>query len=379
MNTYWQSEEIFFDGDAYFERIMQDIDQAKTLITLEIYIFNDDLLGQKMAAHLISAHKRGVKVEIIVDGIGSFDFADRLHGIFSKWGLKVKLYHPLPFIHPYQGRMNFFKKIETIFLRLGRLNRRNHRKIITIDEEIMYTGSFNITAEHTKYHHDTKWQDLGARVTGSNVSYAVLSFKKLWKIREYYKYRKKIKYSNRSWKKSPIRLNQSIYMKHFYYKDLINKIEQARGRIWLITPYFIPKGSIIRALGRAAGRGVDVQLLISFKSDVKIFQSLQYFYYPFLINKGIKIHQHIETVLHAKNYIIDDWMTIGTSNLNHRSFMHDLEVDLVIQKPENREYIKNNFLKICKTQREITAEHLKQRSLFDKFLCRLFFLFKYWF
>ncbi len=146
-----------------------------------------------------------------------------------------------------------------------------------------------------------------------------------------------------------------------------------------MTPYFIPKRNLIRMLGKAAKRGVDVRILISSKTDVKLFQALQFFYYPYLARKGVKIFHYVETVLHAKTFIIDDWMTIGTSNLNHRSILHDLEIDVAIQLQRNKDLILADFIQSTPSQHEITNEHLKLRTVFDKFLARLFFIFKYWF
>jgi cardiolipin synthase A/B len=376
----WETEQVYFDGDHYFEALIKDIDQAQTAITVEMYIFNYDSLGRKLTTHLLSAQMRGVKIEIIVDGIGSYSFYEKLHGLFARRGIAVKMYNPLPFYHPFYGKLNIWQKMKIFGIRLSRLNIRNHRKIVTIDEKIMYVGSFNFTAEHTHFHQGKKWKDMGVRVSGEQVKFGVLNFKRIWKFKDYYHYKKKNrKIFKHKWKEFPLRLNHSLPMRRFLYKDLLRRIKRAQQRIWLTTPYFIPKRRLIRVLGNAAKRGVDVRLLISSKTDVRLFQTLQFFYYPYLIAKGVKIYQYTETVLHAKNYIIDDWTTIGTTNLNHRSFMHDLEVDLVIQDPTNVQLVDKNFLESLELLPKMTIETLKQRPFFDKLLARLFFLFKYWF
>jgi cardiolipin synthase len=380
MLTYWDSEEVFFDGDQYFDRLIQDINEAKEYITIEMYMFNDDLLGKKITAALIMAHQRGVKVQIIVDGVGSYQFFKKLHGVFKKKKIFVKMFNPLPFLHPYFGKVGFLRRIELWFTRMLRLNKRDHRKIVTIDENILYTGSFNFTAEHTKFAYGTPWKDMGARVTGSNVKFAILNFKRVWKLRDYYRYKKHVKERNDlHWKISPLRLNQTIIRKRYFQKDLYRKIESSHKRIWLVTPYFIPERRLIRALGRAAYRGVDVQILLSQKTDILMFRTLQFFYYPYLLNKGVKVFQYKDTILHAKNFIVDDWMTVGSSNLNHRSILHDLEVDLVIQDDTNRQLILENFINSTQNQVEVTQEGLNHRSFKDKALARIFFLFKYWF
>jgi cardiolipin synthase len=380
MHDFWTSEEIFFNGDHYFDRLIEDINSAVNEITVEMYIFNDDALGKKVAERLIAAQKRGVRVQIVVDGVGSYNFFDALHRILTAQGIQVKMYNPLPFYHPYYGGLTFIRKAQVLFIRVLRMNNRNHRKIITIDNRILYTGSFNITAEHTRFHSETAWKDMGVRVTGELVQFAVLNFKKVLKLREYYRYKKKLgTFRPPHWKQAPLRLNQTYLMKQYFYKDLLDRTKSANNRVWLMTPYFIPKSRLIKFLGKAAERGVDVQILISQKSDVPIFRTLQFFYYEYLLKKGVKIFQYTDSVLHAKNYIIDDWMTIGSTNLNHRSFLHDLEVDLIIQDGKNREMVTRHFIDSTKKENSITIEKLSRRPFWDRVLGRLYFVFKYWF
>jgi cardiolipin synthase len=380
MPLFWYTERIYYDGDDYFESILNDIDNAINYITVEMYIFNDDLVGKKFSSHLTAAHQRGVKVQIIVDGIGSFSFYNKLNDYFLKKGLFVKIYNPLPFYHPYRGKLSFLRKLTVIETRIWKLNRRNHRKVITIDENIMYVGSFNLTVEHTKHHSERPWKDMGVRVTGEHVKFAVMNFKRVWKTRDYYRYKKQIKKQiNINWKISPLRLNQTILMKRYFYKNFLQRIVNAQKRVWLMTPYFIPKRSLIRALGKAAKKGIDVRILISQKTDIQFFKWLQYFYYTYLLKKGVKVYQYTESVLHAKNYIIDDFITIGTTNLNHRSLIHDLEVDLIITEEKNLHSVVEHFLASSYSQKEITLEGLKHRPMWDRLLSRLFFLFKYWF
>lgn len=380
MLTTWDHEEVFFSGDLFFERLLKDIDEATEFISVEVYLYRDDILGRKLAAHLIAAHERGVKVQIVVDGVGSHDFSSKLHAVFSRKGIVVKMYNPLPFYHPYYGKLTPWRKLQIFSTRVIRVNKRNHRKIFIIDGKILYTGSYNVTAVHTRFHHELPWKDMGVRVTGNKVRFAVLNFKKIWKLRDYYRYKKQTKsLAKISWKKFPLRLNHTVFMRHFQQKDFQERIKKSQQRIWLTTPYFIPKRKLIRSLGTAAKRGVDVRILIAHKNDVKLFRTLQYFYYGYLLNKGVKVYHYTDTVLHAKNYIIDNWITIGSTNLNHRSFMHDLEVDLVIEDEKNIKLVEEEFLRSISEENSISQEKLNRRPLLDRFLCRLFFLFKYWF
>ena len=380
MSTYWSDERIFYNGDDYFDHLILDIDQAQDYITIEIYIFNDDILGRKITSHILKAHKRGVKIQIIVDGIGSYRFFDQFNGLFNKEGIEVKMFNPIPFYHPYYGKLTLIRKLEIFGLRIWRLNKRNHRKIITIDQLIMYTGSFNFTAEHTRDHLKKPWKDMGVKIVGNQVKFAILNFKKSWKQKDFKHYKKKlIGKVDLNWITSPIRLNSTLFMRRYFYKNFLERLQKAENKIWLMTPYFIPKRRLIRSLGKAAQRGVDVRLLISQKSDIHFFQWLQYFYYAYLTEKGVKVYQYTDSILHAKSYIIDNFTTIGSSNLNHRSFIHDLEVDLAIQGEDNRNQIQDHFLKLTGSRKAIALDKLKNRPLWDRVLSRILFLFKYWF
>ncbi len=379
MNSIWTTEEVFFDGESYFDRLIEDIQSARFLITVEVYIFNDDVLGQRIAEALKAARSRGVEVQIIVDGVGSSSFFRRLYTFFENEEIPVKVYNPLPFLHPYYGKISWPQKINAFFIRLIRLNKRDHRKVITIDEEVMFAGSFNITSEHIDLEGRKAWKDLGIRVSGENVKLSVLNFKLGWKLRDYYRYRKSLKHKKLpSWKHSPVQLNQTLLMKRYFRKNFIKRMNSSRQRIWLMTPYFIPGRGFIRSMARAAKRGVDVRLIISLKPDVEIFRTLQSFYYLFLIKSGVQIFEYNETVLHAKNYILDEWMTIGSTNLNHRSFMHDLEVDLVVQKEENLRALEKHFLSLTQVLTPLTLAELKKKSFWDRSLSRIYFLFRYW-
>src|SRR5690606_1652255 len=320
------------EGDLYFQSLLQDIQEAQKSITIEVYMFSEDTLGLKIQDALIKARERGVHIQIIIDGIGSHELSTSFLKRFYESGIRIKVYNPLPFYHPLYGKLNWSKKFLITNKRALRINKRNHRKIFIIDESILYTGSFNISAPHTSYHYDLAWKDMGVRVSGESVSFGTLNFKKNWKLRDYYRYRKflKKKKSLFQWKQFPLRLNQNLLMRNYFFNDFVRRIKKSQKRIWLTTPYFIPKRRRIKLLARAAQKGVDVTILISDKSDVPFFQTLQYFYYSYLLKKGVKIYHYTNTVLHAKNFIIDDWITIGSSNLNHRSFIHDLEADFII-------------------------------------------------
>lgn len=375
----WDSEEIFFDGDEYFEALLRDIEEARFLITLEMYIFNDDHLGRRILEALIQAHDRGVRVLLLVDGVGSIDFAHEFAPRLREKGVRFKFFNPLPFYHPYYGNLSLRRKLQVLVTRLLRMNQRDHRKMVTVDETILFTGSFNVSATHVRAPEIVPWKDMGVRVTGAPVRFAVLAFKRNWKLREFLKYRRRLKDIRHLKKLIPLRLNHSLAMRKLYLENFIRRINRAETRVWFMSPYFVPKSRVIRALARAAKRGVDVRLLLSRESDVRLFHFLQFYYYPYLIKAGVKIFLYADSILHAKNYIMDDWMTIGSSNLNHRSVIHDLEVDLVISDPDNQRKILEHFETCAAPSSRVAPESITEISLLHRLLGKIFFIFRYWF
>lgn len=375
----WESEKLFFEGDDYFESILHDMDSAQKCVTIEMYIFEQDEIGELFLNKMIALKRRGVQVQVIVDGVGSYHFFDRYYGELLANGVEVKMYNPLPFYHPTFGNLSVFQKIKLLGVRIWHMNKRDHRKIIIIDESILYTGSYNITADHSSHFNKSAWLDAGVRLTGDAVKFAVLSFKRGWKLQEGRRYKKQLKKRYKlNWKRMPLRLNTTIRMRMFLARDIKKRIKTSTSRIWITTPYFIPTRSFIKEIARAARRGVDVRLLISAKTDVKIFNFLQYFYYPYLLKNKVKVFRYTPRILHAKNYIIDDWMLLGTTNLNHRSLIHDLEVDTVIGEHDNKVKLANHFQEECQRVTMLTTEELKKENILTRFVTSLFFIFRYW-
>ena len=101
MESYWLSEQVYFEGDDYFRSLIQDINEAKSSITIEVYMFLSDSLGKRVQEALIKARQRGIHIQIIVDGIGSYEMDQKFIDLFHQAGIKIKVYNPLPFYQPF--------------------------------------------------------------------------------------------------------------------------------------------------------------------------------------------------------------------------------------------------------------------------------------
>lgn len=363
----WNSESIFFSGDQYFDSITKDILAAHKSINIETYKFEWDEMGKKLIDNLLEASNRNVRVRILVDAVGSINSIDKLKDKLKNSNIELRIYNPILW--------------KTFFRSITHINQRNHRKIFLFDNITAYVGSMNISASHllTISGKDV-WRDMGLRVQGSEVSILNLAFNKAWRkdtilnfdIHSHWENYFKIK-------KSPlVQVNNSLLKRKKMYKSLIYRIHNSKNQIWLASAYFSPKFLLTKELCAAAQRGVDVRIILPKNSDVFFTTWLTSNYYYSLLQAGVKIYEYIPSMYHAKVVYIDNWIILGSSNLNHRSLLHDLEVALQVTMMTNKENLKAELLKDFEHSQLITFSSFKARSWLNWFLSKLFLLFKYW-
>lgn len=331
----WSHIRIFHSGDEYYHNLVQDIRQAQRSVTIESYIFALDKLTETILEELARARERGCQIKLIVDGFGSYQHIPQLNKRCSERGIELRVFHPFPYPLLWARKLvSNFSSGTAFFLR--HMNRRTHRKITIIDEKRVYLGSFNFTQDHCESLVGSKaWRDTGVSVEGPPVEQLVLAFQISY-LRTYIKGllnwvgRWKIKHDPYQ---NLLRLNTTQKMRRRIYKDLLKRISRAQSRIYLTTAYFLPKRPLLRVLLKAARRGVDVKLLIPGKSDVPMVKWAAFSIMRFLMQKRIPIYEYQKSILHAKTMIIDNEVFIGSYNLNHRSFLHDLEVEVILNDP----------------------------------------------
>lgn len=333
----WTRSQIFHSGNDFFTSLRADIVAAQKSITLESYIFALDRLTEPLLKDLEEARQRGCTVKIIVDGFGSYENIPALDRICEKAGIELRVFHPLPYPLLWFRKMSFLTEGRTLFL-FRRVNRRNHRKIVVIDEKVAYLGSINFIENHcASIVGDKAWRDTGVRLEGPLVRQLSLAFQVTY-LRTHY--RGILSWMN-SWKwqhpqRSPaLYLNTTKNMRKNLYKDILRRLNHAQHRIYITTAYFLPKRALLRVLLKAARRGVDVQILIPGKSDVPLVKWAAFYIVRFLLKRRIPMYEYQKSILHAKTMIVDDDVYIGSFNLNHRSIMHDLEVIARLDDPKS--------------------------------------------
>lgn len=349
----WSQVRIFHSGDEYYSSMIEDIRRAQRSITIESYIFSIDPLTQTILAELANARSRGCTVKVVVDGFGSYSWIPELDEICSRSGIDFQVFHPLPYSFLRYPRYVSRHSIRQSWM-IRRLNRRTHRKVAIFDEKRAYLGSLNFTADHcASIIGDKAWRDTGVWVEGTPVQRLAISFQITY-LRTFMK--GLLSWLNR-WRhvKDPhssiLRLNTTKKMRQKIYKDLLLSIHRAQTRIYITTAYFLPKRSLLRAILRATRRGVDVKILIPGESDVPLVKWAAFHMVRFLLQRQLPIYEYQKSILHAKTMIIDDKVHIGSFNLNHRSMLHDLEVEVILQDSDSL----NSMLK----QWEVDIENSK--------------------
>jgi cardiolipin synthase A/B len=365
-------EKIFFHGSDYFAALLADIENAKESIELETFIFAFDDLGLKILSALTSAVKRKVRVRLLLDGAGTYDADKKAIRTFEDAGGEARIFHPFPW-NIWQWSRSVVKKstlLKAIYLLL-KMNSRNHRKVCLIDNKIAYVGSFNICQDHLE---DFR-RDTGVRIAQINFQELSKAFDASW---SHVRVRERVRDYFRQVRSNPIiRLNNTRHRRRILHKNLLRRIRQCKRRIWITNAYFVPDNMLLRRLRKAAKFGIDVRILLPQKSDVAFMPWASKTFYARLLKAGVHIYEYVPGILHAKTLIIDNWMLIGSSNLNHRSILHDLEVDINIRSPESKKALEQQFLNDLKNSSEVYYEDWKNRPFYQRVIGKLLLYVKY--
>ncbi len=357
---------IFIDGKDKFASLIKDIEEAKDTIHLLYFIIKDDNIGRKIVDLLTRKASEGVEIRLLYDHLGSYFTPSRMFKQLIKAGGKVNRFFPLKF---------------GTYLRA---NYRNHRKIVVIDGNIGYLGGMNIGDEYMGLgKNKVPWRDTHIRITGSAVYMLQARLMQDW----YYSSNEEGisdellgdrlfptleahgKIAMQIVSSGPDASGEQIK------RGLIKMINCARESIYIQSPYFIPDETFLESLQIAAMSGKDVSVMIPGVPDKKMVYRVTFSYIQDLMDYGIKVYIY-PGFLHSKMVVIDEEVSsIGTTNIDIRSFKLDFEVNAFIYNADfslNCARIFENDIKICKL---VTSEWYKSRSVWYKFQEGFFRLF----
>ena len=359
---------MYSDGKLFFNELLEGLKKAKKSINIEFYIFKNDDIGTKILNVLEEKAKEGVEVRLLYDSVGSRSLNRNVLNKLINEGGKVGEFFPswLKFINI---NMNF----------------RNHRKIVVIDNNVGFVGGFNVGDEYLGK--DSKfgyWRDTHIKFTGSAVNDLNLRFLADWRyatkeevsLEEIFEANEENSNSNNVGMQivsSGPNLSDKYEIKMAYLK----MIQKAKKYLYIQSPYLIIDNSISDSLKLAAASGVDVKIMIPGKGDHPFVYWANLVYAGDLIKEGIRVfHYDKNAFLHAKTVVIDDEVcSIGTANMDTRSFELNFEVSSFIYSEKiakEQKYEFENDMKMCE---ELTLEKYQNRSRIVKIkesLSRLF-------
>jgi cardiolipin synthase len=358
---------LLYDGPQTMAAMMEAINSAQDHINLETYIFDQDEIGIRFSELLIARQLAGVQVNIIYDSVGTIGTPQHFFDKMRDAGIRLLAFNP---INP---------------LRLTgpwEPNNRDHRKILVVDGRIAFTGGVNISSTYansslfrsksrTKKQSNSKigWRDTHIKIEGPAVAALQWLFLDTW-MRE----------------KSPDLSDSNFFppLKNVgdkllrvlasepdgdndIYKAYVLAIREAKKTIHITCAYFVPDTLILEALSDAVGRGVEVAIILPGVSDNSlVFHATQSFYTE-MLQKGIKVYQLQIAVLHAKTAVIDQiWATVGSTNIDRRSFLHNNEINVVVFGSEFGLAMENTFTEDLRFSVEMTTTQWVQRPLQNK-------------
>ena len=348
---------ILVDGPQTHAAMFDAMAKARDSINLETYILEGGDIGERLARLLQRKVAQGVKVNVLYDGVGSIgtprEYFTHLHDL----GVAVCEFNP---VNPAKAKSGW------------EINNRNHRKILVVDGRVAFTGGINISSaysagsSHIRRPKDVKpgedskhgWRDTQVQVEGPVVSDFQRLFIDAWK-HERCEGLKKADYYPKLESRGPmvagVVASDPEEGRSEMYHAILAQLNGAKHRAWLNIGYFVPDPATKRALMDAARRGVDVRLVLPGISDFWAPVAAGRSNYDDLLAAGVKIYEWRKAVMHAKTAVIDSsWSSIGSTNLDWRSFVHNWEADLVVRDAAFAREMERRF--ILDTQQGVAIE-----------------------
>ena len=369
--------ELLVDGPAAFQAMFDAIGRARDHVHLETYIIEDDEVGRKFAAALVEKQAQGVQVALLYDSVGSIAtpaaFFERLRGA----GVLVKEFNP---INPLAAGKDW------------EVNRRDHRKLLVVDGAVAFVGGINISsvysagsfrpASRQRPGGGTPWRDTHLQVEGPVVAEFQKLFVSAWEQQ------KGEALGPRELFPAPATAGREVVRAigsspeepySLIYATLLSAIGAAETSVHITNAYFVPDPQLVAALVDAAGRGVDVRLIVPGSTDSWLVFHAGRASYSELLAGGVHIHERRGALLHAKTALVDGvWSTIGSTNLDWRSFLHNHEVNAVILGQAFGARMRAMFDADLAASEEITPQAWAQRPVGDRLGELVARIWEYW-
>ncbi|MBE6072455.1 MAG: cardiolipin synthase [Clostridium butyricum] len=351
--TVNNSVNVYVNGENKFKQLIEDIKKAKRYIHIEYYIFRSDNLGKQIIKELTKKVEEGLEVRLLVDAMGSRSLIKKHLKEYLNLGGKFSIFFPgiLPHINT-------------------RINYRNHRKIVVIDGKYGYVGGFNVGDEYINRDEEFGfWRDTHIRIQGDAVDNLNERFLLDWchasgeDVTQYSKY---VSEKDKGIGDVGIQIITSgpDHKEEYIRNSYIKLINNAKTNVYLETPYLVPDEPILEALKISALSGVDVRIVMPGKPDHFFMPWVASSYMGELLECGVKIYQYNSGFIHSKTIVVDSLaISIGTANLDIRSFKLNFEVNALIYDDRIAKEYEEEVMKDIERSTEVTLEIHNNRSL----------------
>ena len=354
--------DILSDGKTTFDAMFNAIQNAKSHIHIEFFIFGNDKISNQLRELLIEKASSGVRVRMIYDYWGSF--------FLSRWYLQ-SLREAGVYLRPFLP----------LRLRFGRskINYRNHRKILIVDGEVGFTGGLNVADRYIYGNALGMWRDTFVRFEGS----VVHGLQQLFLMDWYFVERKLI--TDPKYYPIPKKFDSNLAQIVISGPDtqwesimqgISSAIMSATRYVYIHTPYFIPNDVVENCIQMSAMSGVDVRIMIPARSDSRLSDACTFSYMGRLLEAGVKVYRYTEGFLHSKAIVIDDFISIvGSANLDERSFNQNFEANAFIYEEKTANRLKELFFRDMQNCEELTIEawtNRRRRQKLKESFARLF-------
>ncbi|MDD2463915.1 MAG: phospholipase D-like domain-containing protein [Desulfobulbus sp.] len=345
--------ELLPHGGDFFPALFAAIDSAVTQVCIEFYIIKADTTGMLFSSAVKRAAVRGVEVTIIYDALGSFDTPESYWADIRRAGVEC-----LPFNPP-------------SFAKIRLLDIRDHRKLVLIDGQTIFLGGLNVGDEYSGYGDSfTRWRDVGIRLDGPAAGELQKIFNATWERLSGQSLRMSVGESViKQGEADVVIVNGRPHLNRPLIRNAFRiAMSGAEKTIEIITPYFVPGPRVVRSLLRAVRRGVRIQIILPSISDVPVVKIVGRAYLKPLLQAGIEIYERQGTILHAKVMSVDSrWVTLGSANLDLRSFHRNFEINVIIASRLFGSQIEGLFSEELAKSRRVDRQEYDGRGRFERF------------
>ena len=363
------------DGPSTYDAMFAAIRDARDHINMETYILEDDEIGHRFADALIERQRKGVQVNLICDAVGTLATAPQFFERLKAAGVQLVVYNP---INPLTAPAGWD------------VNQRDHRKLLVVDGRTAFLGGINISSVYSggsldrspRGENEPPWRDTDLQIDGPVVAQLQKLFIATWTSQQGPPLAKRQYFPKLAARGSEVVHAIAGSPDEPYsliYATLISAIQSAQKEVLLTNAYFVPDPQTLKALTDAADRGVNVSLILPSMSDSQLVLNAGRSYYGELLRHGVKIHERQSALLHAKTAVIDGvWSTVGSTNLDWRSFLHNQELNAVVLGSAFGDRMRAAFERDVAASTQITLEQWEARSIADRVKQSFGRLWQYW-